>query len=208
MHRPWGLAVFVAGAVGAYIFVLRPRLLTWGASDEEVALSAPGDDLVPDPHLVATRAVSVNAPASAIWPWLVQIGRGRAGWYSYDRLDNAGLPSADQILPKHQRMEAGDVVPMRYTNGKPYGPCVLELEEPQYMLWGDAGDPPRFTWLWLLREEPTGTTRLVSRIRCRLSWRDPVFALLMEFADPFMMRKTLRNVAARAARSSQGRGST
>lgn len=161
-------------------------------------MPAPGDELVEYPNLVATRAVSIDAPPEVVWPWLVQIGRGRAGWYSYDRLDNKGMPSASEIIPEFQRMEVGDVVAMSDRNGDPYGPSVLALSPPFSMLWGDAEEPRNFTWLWLLRDEGDGQTRLVSRIRCRLTWRDPVFAMMMEFADPVMMRRTLLNLRERA----------
>ena len=80
------LRVIAAGAllVGVYLRWVRPWELRWGATDVEVALRAAGDELVRDPNLVATRAVTVDAPPEAVWPWLVQIGTGRAGWYSYD----------------------------------------------------------------------------------------------------------------------------
>jgi hypothetical protein len=161
-------------------------------------MPAPGDELVESPNLVATRAVAIDAPPECVWPWLVQIGTGRAGWYSYDRLDNKGRPSAREIIPGFQRMEVGDVVAMSDKKGEPYGPSVLALDPPHSMLWGDADAPRNFTWLWLLRDEGGGRTRLVSRIRCRLTWRDPLFALIMEFADPVMMRRTLLNLRGRA----------
>jgi hypothetical protein len=72
----------------------------------------PGDELVSAPWFNATRAITINAPPADVWPWIVQIGFGRAGWYSYDALDNAGRPSADQVLPEFQQPEAGDWVPM------------------------------------------------------------------------------------------------
>ncbi len=194
------LRIGVAAAVaGAYFRWVRPWQLTWGATGEEVALRALGDELVRDANLVATRAVTVDAPAEAVWPWLVQIGTGRAGWYSYDRLDNKGRPSARAIIPAYQQMDVGDVVAMGESKGgDPYGPSVLALDPPRSMLWGDPEGPHRFTWLWLSREHGEGQTRLISRIRCRLSWRDPLFALVMEFADPIMMRKSMLNIAERA----------
>jgi len=78
-----------AGVV-AYARWLRPWQLTWGATPGEVSRSLPGDDLVPRPTFNATRAISIAAPAVEIWPWLVQVGLTRAGWYSYDLLDNLG----------------------------------------------------------------------------------------------------------------------
>ena len=194
--RTIGAAAVVAGA---YVRWVRPRELTWGATKEEVALRAPGAELVRDPNQVATRAVTGEAPPEGVWPWLVQIGTGRAGWYSYDRLDNKGRLSAREIVPAFQQIEVGDVVAMSESKeGEPFGPSVLALDPPRSMLWGDLEEPHRFTWLWLLREHGEGQTRLISRVRCRLTWRDPLIALLMEFADPIMMRKSMLNIAERA----------
>lgn len=192
-------ALAAAALLGVgYVRWVRPRQLRWGATDEEVAMRAPGDDLVERPHLVATRAVTVHAPPEDVWPWLVQIGRGRAGWYSYDRLDNQGRPSAREILPEHQHMAVGDTVVMTEQDGEPFGPSVLALDPPHDMLWGDDVDPHRFTWLWALRPDGTGATRLISRLRYRFSWRDPVTGVLMELVDPFMMRRAMLGIAERA----------
>jgi hypothetical protein len=204
--KPARSAPVLALATLVYVLWVRPWELRWGATDQEVSLSAPGDELVRDPHLVATRAVTVDASPEEIWPWLLQIGRGRAGWYSYDRLDNQGEPSARVIIPELQRMAVGDVVVMSSRDGEPYGPTVLELDPPRTMVWGDADEPRRFTWAWLLRDAGDGTTRLVSRVRCRFTWRDPVFALVMEFADPVMMRRCLLNIADRAGAVAVERG--
>jgi hypothetical protein len=198
-----GLGAAVASAV--YVRWVRPWELRWGADDDEVAMRAPGDDLVESPDLVATRAITVDAPPESVWPWLVQIGTGRAGWYSYDRLDNKGRPSAREIIPEFQHMQIGDVVAMSEQKGEPYGPSVLALDPPHSMVWGDDEEPHRFTWLWLLRDVGGGQTRLISRIRCRLSWRDPVFALMMELADPIMMRRTLLNIRERAVTLARSR---
>ena len=192
------VAAAAALAISAYVVWIRPWELRRGATDEEVAMRAPGDELVGNPHLVATRAVSVRAAPEGIWPWLVQIGRGRAGWYSYDRLDNQGRPSARRIIPAYQDMQVGDTVAMSESKGKPFGPSVLALDPPRSMLWGDTDEPHRFTWLWLLCPDGRGGTRLISRVRTRFTVRDPLFALLMEFADPIMMRRCMLNIAQRA----------
>ena len=106
----WWLAA--SAAVAAYLGLVRPRQLTWGATGEEVSRPLPGDDLVNRPTFNATRAISIAAPPEAVWPWLLQVGTTRAGWYSYDLLDNLGHPSAQRILPEYQGLAAGDVVPM------------------------------------------------------------------------------------------------
>lgn len=205
-------AVF-ALAVGAATFTayrswIRPWAMHWGATDDEVKMHLPGDDLIASANFEATRAVSIDAPPEAVWPWLVQIGHGRAGWYSYDRLDNQGKPSAQEILPQFQHMEVGDVVVMTESGGREVGPSVLALEEPRMMLWGDPEEPHRFTWAWLLQDHDENQTRLVARVRCRLSLGTSIagmpgwmFALMMELADPIMMRRQLLNLRSRIERA-------
>ena len=105
MFKKRGIAVAALGAIvlGVYLRFIRPWQLRWGATDEEVARAMPGDDVVKHPTFNATRAVTIQARPEQIWPWLVQIGvTPRAGWYSYDWLDNLGIPSAERIVPEWQ----------------------------------------------------------------------------------------------------------
>jgi hypothetical protein len=149
-------------------------MLRWGATDEEVRRPYPGADLVPGAKRGATMAVTINAPPSSLWPWLVQMGCDRAGWYSWDRLDNGGAPSAERIHPEWQEIELGD----RLTS-KPDGSTWFEVAavEPErflalrasFDLLGHQFDPrgPRPThytdsiWCFLLDELPGSRTRLV-----------------------------------------------
>jgi hypothetical protein len=105
------LAIAAAVAV-TYVKIWRPWELTWGATPDEVSRPLPGDDLVRRPTFSATRAISIDAPPEEIWPWLVQVGSKRAGWYSYDLLDNLGRSSARRIIPELQHLAPGDIVPM------------------------------------------------------------------------------------------------
>jgi hypothetical protein len=108
-----GLAeIILASPRFATALLIRRRHLRWGATDAEVAAPMPGDELVPRSSFTATRAITIDAPPEAVWPWLVQLGDRRAGWYTYDLLDNAGYPSADRILSEHQNLRVGDRVPM------------------------------------------------------------------------------------------------
>lgn len=148
------------------------------------------------PTFNATRAISIDAAPEAVWPWLVQVGVTRAGWYSYDLLDNLGRRSARRIIPELQHLEEGDVVPMS-PDGR-HGMRVHSLDPPHSMVWGEPG---RTTWAWQLDETADGSTRLVTRVRSRYEWLSPsiAFSVLLEFGDIWMMRKMLLNLRERAA---------
>jgi hypothetical protein len=107
-----GLAALGAVSLGVYLRFIRPWQLRWGATDEEVGRAMHGDDVVKYPTCNATRAVTIKARPEEIWPWLVQMGITRAGWYSYDWLDNLGTPSAERIVPELQHVAVGDMIPM------------------------------------------------------------------------------------------------
>lgn len=102
-----------AATIGVTILLsplLRPWYRRWGATDAEVQRRLPGDEFVPRPKSEITLAITIEAPADQVWPWFVQVGCQRAGWYTYDLLDNAGIPSADRIIPEFQHLKVGDVV--------------------------------------------------------------------------------------------------
>ena len=132
-RRLVALLVPVAAAAVAYARYLRPWQLTWGATAGEVSRSLPGDDLIPRPTFNATRAITIAAPPEEIWPWLVQVGLTRAGWYSYDILDNLGRRSATRIIPELQDLAPGDIIPMS-PDGK-QGMKVHSLDPPHSMIW-------------------------------------------------------------------------
>ena len=182
------------GFVGLY----RPWQLRWGATPEELDRTMEGNEVVPGPTFNATRAVTIDAPPEAIWPWIVQIGFGRAGWYSYDLLDNLGRHSAEHLVPDLQHMEVGDLVPLG--PGKDSGLRVKDFETGRYMVWWDNKNHLT-TWTWALDPMPTGGTRLVTRVRARSSWRHPSTVMwrpLLEVADFPMMRKCLLGIKRRA----------
>jgi hypothetical protein len=130
-----------------------------------------------------------------VWPWLVQVGVTRAGWYSYDVLDNLARPSARAIIPGLQGLAPGDVVPLS-PDGK-QGMHVYAMDPPKSMVWATLPDS---TWSWQLTATADGSTRLVTRVRARYRWLSPsiIFSLLIEFADIWMMRKMLLNLRERA----------
>jgi hypothetical protein len=197
-----GVILWLLAAIGgafaaslAYLRLLRPWQLSWGATPDEVGRKLPGDEVVSNPTFDATRAITIAARPDQIWPWLLQVGVKRAGWYSYDLLDNLGRPSAREIIPKLQELAVGDVVPLS-PDGK-QGVHVLALDLPHSMTWGTLPDT---TWLWVCEPQADGTTRLITRIRSRYRWLSPsiVFSMLIEVADIWMIRRMLLNLRERA----------
>ena len=133
-------AVGAVAALGAHLAWIRPRIFRWGSTEEEASRPMDGDDRCPRPQLNATRAVTVAAAPQDIWPWLVQWGWNRAGFYSYDLLDNLGRPSSRRVLPQFQRLAVGDElapgVPWMSSLGGP--PLALALKS------GNFGGPDFF----------------------------------------------------------------
>ena len=160
--------------LGVYLRMIRPWQLRWGATDDEVRRAMPGDELVARPSVHATRAVTVQAPPSVIWPWIVQIGFGKAGWYSYDLLDNLGRPSAKHIIPELQHLQAGDLIPFYQGIGAPegVGVTVKAIQPEQWMLWWDDRTQDT-TWTWALDPVDEQRTRLITRVRMRYRWTKP-----------------------------------
>ncbi len=193
------LILATSAAAAAYLLWIRRWQLTWGATSEEVSRELAGDDLVFRPTFNATRAISIAAPPEDVWPWLVQVGVTRAGWYSYDLLDNLGHHSARQIMPEFQDLAPGDVIPMSPDGTQ--GMRVHSLDAPHTMIWGTPGDT---TWTWQLDSTPDGSTRLITRVRSRYRWLSPsiAFSMLIEFGDIWMMRKMLLNLRDRAEAAS------
>jgi hypothetical protein len=195
-------------AVGADLplFLASPLVrrwhLRWGATPEEIASRMPGDELVPGAQYRPTRAVTVDAPAAAVWPWLVQVGCQRAGWYADDLLDNLARPSATRIIPELQQLRAGQWVPM--APGEPNDETAFRVhsfQQNEWLLW----TKPDSTWVWRLRALPSGRTRLVTRVRARYDWSRPAYSLigvmLMELGDFAMMRRMLLGIKTRAEQS-------
>jgi hypothetical protein len=196
----------------ADVLVASPRFLTaplyrhwhlqWGATNAEVASEMPGDELVPEPSFNATRAITIAAPPQDVWPWIVQIGTGRAGFYAYDLFDNGARPSANRILPELQDTRVGDWVPMSSKVNETTAFKVKAFQPNQWLLWAK----PDSTWAWTLTPLDGGRTRLVARLKEKYPWRSsPTLALLtviiFEFGDFPMMRKLLLGVKSRAKRT-------
>jgi len=194
------LALAGAGFI-AFRMVVRPWWRDWGVVPEELARHLPGDDLIPEASASDTRGIRIAAPPEAIWPWLMQMGYGRAGWYSYDAIDMAGR-SSGTLDPALDALKVGDVVPTH-----PGGGFIVRLLEPEraLVLYSDTelmqdqeaaahaagldegsanvratgafmekAQPTEFSASWAFVLEPTadGGTRLIERVRTRFGESD------------------------------------
>jgi hypothetical protein len=189
--------------------LVRPWHLRWGATDAEVHGPMPGDDVVRRAQFSATRAISVDAPPERVWPWIVQLGYGRAGFYTYDLIDNAGQWSADRVLEEYQQPAAGDLMPMfKEMGGLAIAYTVTAFETNEWMVWVHRPHPterPDSTWTWRLDVTAGGGTRLVTRMKQDYRWETPGLAffnfVLMEMGDFAMERRMLKGIKRRAESS-------
>lgn len=185
---------------------VRPWHMRWGATTEEVAADMLGDEMVKAAWFNATRAITIGAPPAAVWPWIIQLGYRRGGFYTYDLLDNAGEPSAERVLDKYQGLAVGDAIPMFHKmHGLAIEYVTASMDPPTSMLWVHRPHPdedPDSTWSWRLVPLSGGRTRLVTRMKQDYRWRTPLLAVsnlwLMEFGDFAMERKMLRGIRVRA----------
>lgn len=196
--------VALGGAVFAlYVLILRPWQLRWGATEVEARRCLPGDEVVTHPVVAATRAVTIEASPAEIWPWLAQMGGyTRAGWYSYDRFDNAGRPSADRIIPELQRVAVGDV----FLTSPDEGFTVREFEVDRYLLLVIDTEGGVISSLMYLEAVDGTHTRLIARLRAYFPPRlmPTLFGLMFDPGDFVFMRKTMLGIKQRAERSARG----
>jgi len=182
-------------AMAVYSRFLRSPILSWGATHSEARSRFAGDELLEDADGVSTRAVGIEAPASAVWPWIAQMGPApRGGAYTYDWIENLlglDMHSVDRVLPEFQHPQIGDTIG--------YGPnrMLLERVEPERVLAWRSEDG---NWVWtFVLDEHDGSTRLISRNRFRLPTLTTRLGMLpMEPASLVMERKMLRGIKQRA----------
>jgi hypothetical protein len=195
--RAGRVTILSALAVSAFV-VLAPRLRRWGVSEEEARRRLPGDELVASPTFASTRAVTIAAPPAAVWPWLVQMGQGRGGLYSYDRLENVlGLDvhSTDRIVAELQQLNVGD----RISLGKDAFLVAQALEPGQALvLLHPDGD---WSWAFVLESRNRDRTRLIVRNRwtsVRAKPAERAWLKLSETIGFAMERKMLHGIKQRA----------
>lgn len=202
---PHVLAAVSAGALAGWsALTFRTSYLHWGAATHETTEALPGDDLIPVAGLVSTRAITIEAPPERVWPWVVQLGAGRGGFYSYDRLENlAGcrLRSAETVVDEWQQLAPGDVVLLH-----PKVALTVASVDPGRSLVLHAGAPPAapydFTWSFVLRRHPHRATRLITRERFAYThlW-SPLLVEPVSAASAVMSQKMLRGIRDRSERA-------
>lgn len=188
------LAVFVLGtAAGAYAGFVRPWMMRWGSTHEERSRALPGDEIVRAANRV-TRAITIDAAPGAVWPWLVQMGQGRAGFYSHDRLERlfgADIHNADELVPEWQQLEVGDLVRTYRVvpRFEPLGWFVAALEPERLLILREKERDGIVNSAWTLLLEPVagGRTRLLSRWSERIRWPQLPFRLFMYEPAHFIM---------------------
>jgi hypothetical protein len=206
--RLTALVGLTAGAVAVYRLAILPRIRRWGAIDAELETALPGDDLVPRVRSKSTMAVRIAAPPEAVWPWIVQMGVDRAGFYSYTWVENGllrlGVTNADRIVPEWQDIKVGDrfwFTPEDYLTPH-VGPTVTAIEPNRSLVLnlGEPGKPCPGTWQFVLDERPAGSTRLI--LRSRTSTESPLLVrlsdLVMEPGYLIMSRRMLVGIKRRA----------
>jgi hypothetical protein len=205
--RAAAIAVAASGSIAALALMGRTRLLRWGATDEEIAALQPGDGLIGDANVTATRAITIRCSPDVVWPWVAQLGQGRGGFYSYDFLENlvgCDIHSADRVVPEWQQLEVGDEVRLAPTAG-----LKVAILEPGRALVIQGSLPiarrPPFdsTWAFILCEQPDGTTRLLSRERYGYRrWWAPFVVEPTQAISFVMSRKMLLGIRNRVERDS------
>jgi hypothetical protein len=198
-RRAAGAVLLLGSGVAAYHLVLRPWHLQWGATAEEVARPMTGDDIVAHPQLEATRVISIHASPEQIWPWLVQMGYKRAGFYAY-RFDNAWRASPRRLVPELQQLSVGDVMP----TGPEGGFTVAAMEPRRSMLLVVPEEPLLVSCSILLDEVAAGETRMIGRLKVRFGPGYALFLyrLLFDPGDFIMMRKMFLGIKERAEAAS------
>jgi hypothetical protein len=204
--RAAAIAVAASGSIAALALLGRTRLLRWGATDEEIAASQPGDELISDANVTATRAITIRRSPEIVWPWIAQLGQGRGGFYSYDFLENLlgfDIHSTDRVVSEWQQLEVGDEVRLAPTA------CLkVAILEPgrALVLQGSLPIARRApfdsTWAFILCEQPDGTTRLLSRERYGYKrWWAPMVVEPTQAISLVMSRKMLLGIRERSERT-------
>jgi hypothetical protein len=209
LTRLMGVGIVGAAATAAYLLLFRPWYLRWGATTAETKRALPGDELLRNPKQTSTRAITIERSVEEVWSWLVQLGQGRGGFYSYDFLENligCDIHSTDRILPEFQQLAVGDKVRLG-REGYPYY-TVAAIEPKKYLLLSasdpdPAGESPSVEdfWLFYLEKIDSSTTRLIARNRRDYQPGVANFIIWQVITEPLhflMEQRMLRGIKHRA----------
>jgi hypothetical protein len=207
-----------------YVLFVRSWLLKWGATDLELERPLAGDDLVPNPKYATTHAITINASADDVWRWVIQLGQGRGGFYTYDWLENLmslDIHSVDRIVPELQQLSVGDNISLSPENELPMTVAVIESARALVLRTGppdapvEPGDYVRGeiagSWAFILEPIDENTTRFI--VRWRSDWRESALAsllntVMLEPAHCIMERGMMLGIKARAEAVQNGREPT
>jgi hypothetical protein len=194
--------------VTLYFAFIRDLQMNWGATGEEIRGAMMADELLEDPEMNATRAIEINARPEEVWPWVVQIGYKRGGFYGFDNLDNGGHRSSDTVLLQYQDLQVGDSIPGGEYKGRTFNILkVVGMDPGREMAWVFLEGTPwgGATWSWKVYSIDDGKSRLVSRLRQKYSldsFQEVVQWSMIDAIEILMMRTTLRGIKMRAERES------
>ena len=199
----------VATLIGLYWLLIRRWILRWGSTPDERQRALPGDALAPDAGYVTTRAVTIEAPAQAVWPWLVQMGQDRGGFYTHnwvERLLRSGIPDVHELHPEWQQLEVGDLVRTNHDiGGQPMGWPVAAIEHGRSIVVRSKSLPAG-TYAFMVRPIDGNRTRLI--VRDRAAWKPsevPFAVLVFEPLHAYMEMGLIQGIRQRAESSVAGR---
>ena len=192
-------------AAAVYALVIRPWMLGWGSTFDEQTRPLPGDGIEPAARYVTTRATTIQAPAAAVWPWLIQMGHDRAGFYTHnwvERLLRSGIPDTAEIRAEWQRIEVGDLVRTNHDiGGKPMGWPVVQVDPGRSLVLISKGMPAG-TYAFVVEPIDEGASRLIVRDRARWKWWEwPFSTLVYEPLHAYMETGLISGVRQRAERA-------
>jgi hypothetical protein len=219
-----GIPLTLLLTVFIYVTLIRRWLLEWGTTEVERQRSLPGDEIVPEPKYVTTHATTIRAPADDVWRWVIQLGQGRGGFYTYDWLENMmslDIHSVDRIVPELQQLNVGDNISLSPENELPMTVAVIESARALVLRTGppdapvEPGDYVRGeiagSWAFILEPIDENTTRFI--VRWRSDWRESALAsllntVMLEPAHCIMERGMMLGIKARAEAVQNGRAPT
>jgi hypothetical protein len=190
------LVLFLVVVFVLHTLLLRSYTSTKGSTPEEISASMPGDSIVAAPDYVSTHAITIDARPREVFPWLMQMGLGKAGFYNYDWLNNRFRLSSQVIMDEYQSLSVGDTIRMSMISRFKVDTLVKDA----FMVWTSNGNNPTETWTWVLVPEGIRSTRLILRQRIDYNYLSPL--ILVNYTSEVMnfmnTRETLSGIKKRA----------